>query len=85
MKTKSMIFGIAVISSLTLMAADTPEVENVVMTQAQFGRMVTVTFKLKNASAGAVVTFDVSIPLILFSFPHCENVAENTEHDEELM
>ena len=57
MKTKSMIFGVAAIASSMLMAADTPEVENVVMSQAQFGRMVTVTYKLKNAPA--VVTFDV--------------------------
>lgn len=57
MKTKSMIFGVAAIASSMLMAADTPEVENVVMSQAQFGRMVTVTYTLKNAPA--VVTFDV--------------------------
>ena len=57
MKTKSMIFGVAAIASSMLMAADTPEVENVVMSQAQFGRTVTVTYKLKNAPA--VVTFDV--------------------------
>ena len=59
MKTKAMIFGAAAIASSMLMAADTPEVENVVMTQASFGRMVTVTYKLKNAADGAVVTFDV--------------------------
>ena len=52
-----MIFGVAAIASSMLMAADTPEVENVVMSQAQFGRTVTVTYKLKNAPA--VVTFDV--------------------------
>ena len=57
MKTKAMIFGAAAIASSMLMAADTPEVENVVMSQAQFGRTVTVTYKLKNAPA--VVTFDV--------------------------
>ena len=57
MKTKAMIFGAAAIASSMLMAADTPEVESVVMSQAQFGRTVTVTYKLKNAPA--VVTFDV--------------------------
>ena len=59
MKTKLMICGSLVLSSMALTASDTPEVSDVVMSQASFGRMVTVTYKLSNASSGAVVTFDV--------------------------
>lgn len=59
MKTRSTICGALLLSSMALMASDTPEVSDVVMSQASFGRMVTVTYKLSNASNGAVVTFDV--------------------------
>lgn len=59
MKMKSIICGAMSLSSMMLMASDTPEVSDVVMSQASFGRMVTVTYKLSNAANGAVVTFDV--------------------------
>ena len=45
--------------SASLMATDTPEVSNVVMTQANFGRKVTITYDLGNAANGAVVTLDI--------------------------
>lgn len=59
MKMKSIICGAMSLSSMMLMASDTPEVSDVVMAQASFGRLVTVTYKLSNAANGAVVTFDV--------------------------
>ena len=46
-------------ASAMLMASDTPEVSNVTMAQASFGRRVTITYQLNNAPNGAVVTLDV--------------------------
>ena len=42
-----------------LVASDTPEVSNVVMSQAATGRKVTITYDLGNAPDGAVVTLDI--------------------------
>ena len=56
---KSILCCAAVSASMLLMASDTPEVSNVSMTQASFGRLVTVTYELNNAPNGAVITLDV--------------------------
>ena len=45
--------------SSAVMASDTPEVSNVVMTQSEYGRRVTITYDLNNAANGAVVTLDI--------------------------
>ena len=59
MNIKKTILCTAATASAILMALDTPEVSNVTMTQASFGRLVTVAYQLSNAPDGAVVTLDV--------------------------
>ena len=59
MNKKAILCGAATLASALVMASDTPEVSNVTMTQATFGRMVTITYELNNAPNGAVVTLDV--------------------------
>ena len=59
MEMKSILCCALVSASALLMASDTPEVSNVSMTQASFGRKVTITYELNNAPNGAVVTLDV--------------------------
>ena len=59
MNIKKTIFCAAATASAILMASDTPEVSNVTMTQASFGRQVTIAYELNNAPNGAVVTLDV--------------------------
>ena len=59
MNMKTILCVAAVALSTSLMATDTPEVSNVVMTQANFGRKVTITYDLSNAANGAVVTLDI--------------------------
>ena len=59
MNMKTMLCVAAAALSTSLMATDTPEVSNVVMTQANFGRKVTITYDLSNAANGAVVTLDI--------------------------
>ena len=59
MNIKKTILCAAATASAMLMASDTPEVSNVTMTQASFGRQVTITYELNNAPNGAVVTLDV--------------------------
>ena len=59
MNIKKTILCAAATASAILMASDTPEVSNVTMTQASFGRQVTIIYQLNNAPNGAVVTLDV--------------------------
>ena len=59
MEMKSILCCAAASASALLMASDTPEVSNVSMVQASFGRQVTITYELVNAPNGAVVTLDV--------------------------
>ena len=59
MNIKKTILCATAAASAMLMASDTPEVSNVTMTQASFGRQVTITYELNNAPNGAVVTLDV--------------------------
>ena len=59
MKIKKTILCAAATASAILLASDTPEVSNVTMTQAAFGRQVTIIYELNNAPNGAVVTLDV--------------------------
>ena len=59
MNIKKTILCAVATASAMLMASDTPEVSNVTMTQASFGRQVTITYQLNNAPNGAVVTLDV--------------------------
>ena len=59
MNMKTMLCVAVAALSTSLMATDTPEVSNVVMTQANFGRKVTITYDLGNAANGAVVTLDI--------------------------
>ena len=59
MNIKKTILCATATASAILMASDTPEVSNVSMTQASFGRLVTVAYQLSNAPDGAVVTLDV--------------------------
>ena len=59
MNIKKTILCATASASAMLMASDTPEVSNVTMTQASFGRQVTITYELNNAPNGAVVTLDV--------------------------
>ena len=59
MNIKKAILCTAATATAMLMASDTPEVANVTMTQASFGRQVTITYELNNAPNGAVVTLDV--------------------------
>ena len=59
MNMKKTILCVVATTSAMLMASDTPEVSNVVMEQASFGRQVTITYELSNAPNGAVVTLDV--------------------------
>ena len=59
MNIKKTILCAAATATAMLMASDTPEVSNVTMTQASFGRQVTITYELNNAPNGAVVTLDV--------------------------
>ena len=60
MKMKTSVTCSALIATMALTAADTPEVTTVAMSQAAFGRLVTVKYTLDlNGAAGAVVTFDV--------------------------
>ena len=59
MELKSILCCAAASASALLMASDTPEVTNVSMVQASFGRQVTITYELVNAPNGAVVTLDV--------------------------
>ena len=59
MNMKSILCAAAASSAMLAMASDTPEVSNVTMSQASFGRKVTITYELSNAPNGAVVTLDV--------------------------
>ena len=59
MELKSILCCAAASASALLMASDTPEVTNVSMVQASFGRQVTITYELANAPSGAVITLDV--------------------------
>ena len=59
MNKKSIMFCAASFASVLLVASDTPEVSDVIMTQQSLGREVTITYKLNNAPNGAVVTLDV--------------------------
>lgn len=59
MNMKTMLCVATAALSTSLMATDTPEVSNVVMAQANFGRKVTITYDLSNAANGAVVTLDI--------------------------
>ena len=59
MNMKPILCAVATTSSMMLLASDTPEVSNVTMMQASFGRQVTITYQLNNAPNGAVVTLDV--------------------------
>ena len=59
MNMKTILCVAASALSTSLMATDTPEVSNVVMAQANFGRKVTITYDLSNAANGAVVTLDI--------------------------
>ena len=59
MNTKVMMCCAASLAAAALMASDTPEVFNVLMSQASTGRRVTITYELDNAPNGAVVTLDV--------------------------
>ncbi len=59
MEMKLILCCAAASASALLMASDTPEVSNVSMVQASFGRQVTITYELVNAPNGAVVTLDV--------------------------
>ena len=57
MNMKSILSFAAASAAALVMASDTPEVSNVVMTQAAHGRKVTITYELSNAPA--VVTLDI--------------------------
>ena len=59
MNIKTMICAAALLSSVLVMASDTPEVSNVVMSQSETSRRVTITYELSNAANGAVVTLDI--------------------------
>ena len=61
MNTKVMMCCAASLAAAALMASDTPEVFNVLMSQASTGRRVTITYELDNAPNGAVVTLDGEI------------------------
>ena len=59
MSMKSILSFAAACAAAFVMASDTPEVSNVVMTQAAHGRKVTITYELANVTDGAVITLDV--------------------------
>ena len=59
MNMKTMLCVATAALSSAVMASDTPVVSDVVMTQSDYGRRVTITYKLSNAANGAVVTLDV--------------------------
>jgi len=59
MNMKTMLCVATAALSSAVMASDTPEVSNVVMTQSEYGRRVTITYDLNNAANGAVVTLDI--------------------------
>ena len=59
MNMKTMLCVATATLSSAVMASDTPEVSNVVMTQSEYGRRVTITYDLNNAANGAVVTLDI--------------------------
>ena len=56
---KAILCSVASFAVAALVASDTPEVSNVLISQASTGRRVAITYELDNAPNGAVVTLDV--------------------------